>query len=131
VMLFDTPKNAWHSVRVMCDDAKLNYAQKNEICATIYGESEFNNNAVCRNKNKKGEVTSSDWGICQINDYWHCGKGKTFPSSDYVVAHPEKAVMFMIKMYKAGQIDLWIAHKSKRYLKFIPKGSRMWKLSVV
>ena len=130
-LLWDTPRNAYHSTRVLCDEAGLTYDQKNEICYTIYGESEFNNNAVCKNKNAKGEVTSVDVGICQINSYWHCGKDKTFPSTDYVVAHPEKAVEFMIKMYKIGKIDLWIAHKSGRYLTFSKPNSPMWKLGLV
>lgn len=124
-----TPKQAYHSTRVLCDELGLAFKDKNEVCATIYGESEFNNNAVCKNRNSKGEVTSSDWGICQINDYWHCGKGKTFPSAQYVVSNPEKAVRFMIKMYKAGKIDLWIAHKNGRYLQFLKKNSPMWKLA--
>jgi len=129
LLLWDTPRHAFHSTRVLCDEAGLILKQKDEICATIYGESEFDNKAICKNRNEKGEVTSIDVGICQINSYWHCGKGKTFPSTDYVVAHPEEAVRFMMKMYKAGQINLWIAHKNKRYLKFIPKGSKMWLLA--
>lgn len=129
-LLWDTPQHAFHSTRVLCDEAGLTVKQKNEICGTIYGESEFDNRAVCKNMNAKDEVTSIDVGICQINSYWHCGKGKTFPSTDYVVAHPEEAVKFMIKMYKAGQINLWVAHKSGRYLTFLKPNSVMWKLRV-
>lgn len=127
-LLWDTPQHAFHSTRVLCDNAELSVKDKNEICATIYGESEFYNGAICRNKDKQGNETSRDVGICQINSYWHCGKGKTFPSTEYVVAHPEKAVEFMISMFKAGKIDLWIAHKNKSYLKYLSTTSPMWLL---
>lgn len=128
-LLWDTQKHAFHSVRMLCDEMGLSYDEKNIICATIYGESEFNNNAICKNRNNNGEVTSIDVGICQINSYWHTGIGKTFPSTDYVISHPDEAVKFMIKMYKTGKINLWIAYKNGRYLQFLPKTSPMWKLT--
>lgn len=128
-LLFDTPAHAYHSTRVICDEMGLTYEQKNEICATIYGESEFNNKAVCRNRKADGTISSSDWGICQWNDYWHCGEGKTFPSAEYVVANPEIAVRTMVKFYKRGQIDLWVAHKTGRYLQFLKPTSPMWTLA--
>src|SRR3990167_8562749 len=125
-LLWDTAKHSYHSTRILCDDMGLNFDQKNEICATIYGESEFNNNAICKNRNAKGEVTSIDVGLCQINSYWHTGPGKEFPSTVYVVAHPEEAVRFMIRMFKAGKIDLWVAHKNGRYQQFLKPDSLMW-----
>lgn len=140
-LLWETPKQAWHSTRVLCDEMGLplrktvlingvKYFPKDEVCATIYGESEFKNGAVCINKDKNGKETSRDVGLCQWNSYWHCGKGKTFPSTAYVVANPEKAVRKMIEFYKAGNINLWVAHKSGRYAQFVPKSSKMWKLAV-
>lgn len=128
-LLWDTPQHAFHSTRVLCDELGLNYDQRDELCATIYGESEFDNRAVCKNRNTQGEVTSIDVGICQWNSYWHCGDGKTFPSTDYVVANPEKAVRKMIAFYKNGQINLWVAHKSGRYAQFLKPTSPMWKLA--
>lgn len=130
-LLWDTPQHAFHSTRVLCDEMGLTYDQKNLICATIYGESEFNNNAVCENRDSVGRVTSIDVGLCQINSYFHTGKGKEFPSTDYVVAHPEEQVRYMIRMYQAGLLKLWVAYQSGRYAQFLPKTSRMWKLAVV
>ena len=128
-LLWDTPRNAYHSVRVLCDEMGLTLTQKNEICATIFGESEFDNNAVYLNKDSQGNVTSRDVGVCQWNSYWHTGQGKTFPSPEYVVAHPEEAVRKMILFYQTGHINLWVAHKSGRYLLFLKPTSRMWKLA--
>ena len=128
-LLWATPKQAWHSVRVLCDNEGLSYNEKNLICEVIYQESEFKNWAVCRNKDKNGNILSSDWGICQINDYWHTGKSRTFPSAEYVVAHPEEAVLFMLKMYRLGLLKLWVGYSSGAHKKWRPKTSAMWKLS--
>ena len=127
-LLWATPKQAWHSVRVLCDEEGLSKSEKDLICAVIYQESEFKNGAVCRNKDKKGNILSSDWGICQINDYWHCGKGKTFPNAEYVVANPEEAVKFMLKMYRLGLLKLWVGFSSKAYERWLSPNSPMWKL---
>lgn len=131
VLLWDTPRHAYHSTRVLCDEMGLNVAQKNEICATIYAESEFKNGAVCINEDLNGKETSRDVGLCQWNSYWHTGVGKTFPSPEYVVAHPEEAVRKMIEFYKAGHINLWVAHSSGRYAQFLKPSSKMWDLKVV
>ena len=120
-LLFDTPKHAWHSTRVLCDEMGLTYEQKQEICATVYGESAFDNKAVCRNKNAQGVVTSIDVGLCQINSRFHTGPGTPFPSTEYIVAHPEEAVRWMIKMYKARHINWWVAHLNGRYKQFLGK----------
>lgn len=125
---FSTPQKAFHSTRVLCDEMGLNYDQKNEICATIYGESEFDIRAINYNKNAKDVVTSTDYSLCQINDRYHIGKGKTFPSVEYVLNNHDKVVKWMIEMYKQGNIDWWIAHKNGSYLRWIPKTSKMWEL---
>lgn len=117
--LWSTPKEARHSSRVIMDEYNLSWANKDLLCAVISAESGFDNNAVCKNKNAQGVVTSIDVGICQINSYWHTGVGKTFPSTDYVVAHPEEAVAFMVKMFKAGKLHLWVGYTSGNYLKFL------------
>lgn len=120
---FSTQKSSYHSVRVICDEEGLNLAQKNEICATIMGESQFYNDVVNKNKNSK------DWGICQINDRFHIGKNLEFPSVEYVVNNPEKVVRWMIKMYKAGFIDWWCAHSNGSYKRYLSTDSPMWLLS--
>jgi len=119
---FSTPQKAWHSVRVICDEMGLTYDEKNLICACIYQESRFKNTAVGRNEG------STDYGIVQVNDYWHIGKGKTFPSVEYVVGNPEKMVRWMITCYKRGQLNLWSSYKKGHHLQWLPKTSEMWLL---
>lgn len=123
-LLFDTPKNAFHSVRVACDDMNLTLAQKNIICACIYQESRFNNKAIGKNKN------STDWGIVQVNDTkgWHIGKGLKFPSVQYVIDNPEECVKWMIQMYRKGQLNLWASYSSGAYRQWIRPTSPMWLL---
>lgn len=128
--LWDTQDNARHSVRLICDEmlpivrsvsvnGKL-YMPKDIICAVIMGESQFYNDVVNKNKDPKtGQVTSTDWGICQINDYWHIGQGKDFPSVQYVLDNPEMAVRWMINMYKAGKINLWCAYVNGSYKRWL------------
>lgn len=130
VLLWDTAQHAYHSVRVLCDNAGLEVAEKNLICACIYQESGFNNKAVCYNKRADGTVTSKDVGIVQVNSYWHCGIGKDFPSSDYVVYHPQEAVEWMIQMYKNGLLKMWVSYSSGAYKRWLEDNSPMWKLKV-
>jgi hypothetical protein len=116
--LWDTPENARHSVRVICDEEGLSVPEKNLITAVIAGESGFKNKAKLENK-KEGKVWSTDWGICQINDYFHIGPGKTFPSVKYVLENPDKVVRWMIKTYRAGHLDWWVAYKNGSYKKYL------------
>jgi hypothetical protein len=120
IMNFNTPQLSRHSARVIMDTFGLTWDEKDLLCAVIQAESGFNNNAVCYNRDKKGNVMSEDRGICQINSFWHCGKGKTFPSVEYVVDHPEEAIKFMIRMYEAGQLKLWCAYTNGSYKKYLP-----------
>lgn len=112
--LWDTPDVARHSVRLLCDEMGLTVAEKNLICQVINCESGFHQYA--KNENKyDGKVTSTDWGICQINDYWHIGKEKTFPSAQYVLDNPEACVRWMIKMFKTGRLNLWVCFSGNYY----------------
>lgn len=138
-LLWDTPQNSRHSVRVVCDDRGLSltktflasngkyYVPKDVICAVIEGESQFYNYLSGKplkkiNYEKDGKtVSSTDWGICQINDYYHIGTGKDFPSVDYLMAHPQEAVAFMVDMMKAGRLTLWVAYLNGSYEKYLPQ----------
>lgn len=129
---FDTPAHAWHAVRVLCDNAGLTYDAKNVICACIYQESRFNNKAVNHNINSQTRIiTSSDFGICQINDRFHIGLGKDFPSVTYVLANPDKAVQWMISMYRTGKLNLWVSYSSGAYERWLSPSSPMWALKDV
>lgn len=117
---FSTYKAARHSVRLICDEEMLSLYDKEVICACIKQESNFDNRAVAPNKDETGNIWSRDYGICQINDYWSIGPNKPFPSVQFVVDNPEKCVRFMVKMMKAGKLNLWSSYKSGAYLKYMP-----------
>lgn len=119
--LWDTPEQARHSVRVICDEEGLSVKAKNIVCAVIGAESGWKNTAKNENKNRKGIVISTDWGICQINDHYHVGDGLAFKSVQYILDNPEMCVRWMCKMYKAGLIKLWCAYTNGSYKKFLNK----------
>lgn len=112
--------NAEHNVRVLCDLAGLTLYQKDVITACITVESNFNINAEHQNMNVAGVVLSTDHGIVQVNDYYHIGPGKDFPSVQYVLDNPAICVNWMINKYKAGELDEWVSYTSGQYLKYMP-----------
>jgi|GEM_PF-4563202 len=122
-VLFDdwtVPANAKHNVRVLCDLAGLTLYQKDVITACITVESDFIITIEHENKNAAGEVLSTDYGIVQVNDYYHVGPGKDFPSAAYVLANPGECVKWMIGKYQAGEISEWVSYTSGEYLAHMP-----------
>jgi len=113
------PLTARHAIRVLCDEAGLTAEEKNIICATIQGESNFKNTAKNENKNSAGKVLSTDHGLCQINDFYHIGQGKSFPSVEYVYDNPAEVVKWMIKQYKKGNLGWWICYRSGAYRRYL------------
>lgn len=146
VLSFATAKDAFLSTRMICDELGVSlarnvmvngkaYQAKDIICACIMQESGFLNRkkdgSPVKYENKDadtGEVWSTDWGIVQINDYWNIGKGKPFPSVQYVLDHPERCVRWMVQMYLAGKLNLWSSYKGGHYKQWLKDGSAMWKL---
>jgi hypothetical protein len=132
VLRWDTPQRAWHATRVRCDVRGLNLTQKNTLCACIYQESRFLANPK-PNKNidpRTGKVWSTDYGIVQINDYWHIGAGKDFPNVEYVISRPETGVEFMIdEMVRTGALRSWSSYTSGAYRQWLPLTSSMWNLA--
>ncbi len=117
--LWDTPENSRHSVRVICDEMGLTLHEKNIITACIQVESGFKNSAIGRNM-KNGVLLSTDWGLVQINDYYNIGVGKYWSSVKQVLDNPDKAVRWMITMFKQGKLNLWVSYSSGAYLKYMP-----------
>lgn len=117
--LWDTKENIRHSIRVICDEEKLPFELKNILTACVQQESGFNLNAIGINRNKAGTITSRDWGLVQINDYYHIGPGKDFSTSEYVLSHPEACVRWMVKLFKAGKMHLWASYTSGAYKKYL------------
>lgn len=121
--LWDNFENSRHSCRVIMDEEGLTYTTdtvdgvqhkvKDILCACIHQESNFNNKAIGDNG------TSKDWGIVQINDHYQVGPGKPFSSTDEIVNNPDKAVRFMISMYKAGKLSLWSSFSSGAFKKYL------------
>lgn len=125
---WSTPQEAYHSTRVICDEIGLTLEQKNIVCACIYQESQFKNNAVGKNK------TSTDWGLVQVNDTpgWHIGPGLRFKSVQDVLDNPEKAVRWMVQTMKdTGKLQPWASYTSSAYQQWLSTGSPMWKLKTV
>lgn len=127
-LLWDTPKQAYHSTRVICDEIGLTFKQKEDLCACVFQESEFLvNPRPNQNKDlKTGKVWSTDYGIVQVNDYWHIGKGKTFKSVKEVLTNPEKCIRWMAGIMKTtGKLQPWSSYTSGAYKKHLSTGSRM------
>jgi len=102
------------------DEFNLSRADKDLLCAVIMAESGFKPSAVNRNRSESGKVLSTDWGLCQINDHYHIGPGKSFETVEQVVSKPELSVRFMVKQYRAGNLNWWIAYKNGSYRKYLP-----------
>lgn len=127
--LWDTPAHCYHNTRVLCDQMGLTIDQKNLICACIYQESEFVSQAKHENLNKDGTISSTDWGICQINDYFHIAPtGTPFASIEQVLSDPAASVKYMIQCYKNGQLYMWSSYKTGAYRQWLSATSPMWVL---
>lgn len=129
---FATQHDAFHSTRVICDEIGLTYEQKNTLCGCVYQESRFLTNPKPNvNKDPKtGLVWSTDYGIVQVNDYFHIGPGKDFPSIEYVIANPEKCIRWMAGIMKAtGALQPWSSYTSGAYKQWLPLTSPMWLLA--
>lgn len=112
---WDTPILARHSVRVICDEEKLTTTQKNELCATVGAESGWKPRAI-------GAVNfdgTRDYGIVQINPKYWIGKGKKFPSTDYVLNNPEACVRWMCQEWKRGNRNWWYGYKNGGYKSYL------------
>lgn len=113
---------AHHNVRVLCDLEGLTFEQKQVLTACVMVESGFDINAIHYNKDGAGKITSTDFGIVQVNDYWHIGAGKDFPSSEYVLSHPEECVRWMCQYYKQhGDLNAWVSFSAGLYKQYLNK----------
>lgn len=127
---WDTPAHCYHNTRVLCDNAGLSLDEKNVISACIYQESQFHTQAKHVNYNRNGSVSSTDWGIVQINDYFHIAPtGTPFASVAEVLSNPEADVAWMIQMYKQGGLKMWDSYLSGAYREWLEPNSPMWALA--
>lgn len=119
-LLWGTPADAEHSVRVICDQEGLTVEQKNTMDATIHAESGYDTHVTHENYaigilTGKKYLASTDYGICQWNDKYH---GKEISPGD-AINNPEKAVRLMCQYWKRGQRDIWVAYSSGRYKQYL------------
>lgn len=102
-------ENCRHNVRAICDLQGLSEKMKNDLSSTVHCESNYN--PACVHPNiVKGQVSSTDYGIAQINDYWHIGEGKYFPSSQFVLDNPQACIEWMCKEFLADNANAWVCH---------------------
>lgn len=94
-------------------EEKLTPELTTNLLATLECEANFNNELTHPNKNAQGKTLSTDYYICQINDFYHIGKGKNFPSIQYVHDHPDEVVRWMCKQFKTGYAGLWVCYSGK------------------
>jgi hypothetical protein len=129
-MLWDTPEHARYNVRKICDEEGLTFDQKTLLCSCVMQESGFDNTAKGYNRDKNGNITSTDHGVAQVNDYWHIGvwpngRKKTYPSVEYVVNNPELMIRWMAKTLKrTGKLQPWSSWTTGAYKKWMNTESR-------
>ena len=130
-LFWDNVADACHSVRLICDWLGMplepsfevdgvKYLLKDIMCACLMVESGFNVNAVHFNKGLDNKILSTDYGLCQINSYWHIGPGKDFPSAAYVLANPAECVVWMGKLFIGNQMNLWSSYVSGAFKRYLP-----------
>lgn len=111
----------WHNVRALCDLEGLSHELKEELCATVWAESEFNAHAVRHNYALHADgtryVASTDNGICQWNDYYH---GREISPTD-AQNDPEKAVRLMCQYFFSGRQKQWVAFLNGSYKQHLGK----------
>jgi len=105
------PETMQEMVIRVAQEEGLSEEMKKRIYKTIQCESNFNPNAKNENKDNGGNVRSTDWGICQYNDYYYIGIGRPIPSVHFALNEPEKCVRTMCKEFKAGRASHWECYK--------------------
>ena len=108
-----TPQEVRKSIRVIGDEEKLLWDEKDTICAVIQAESGFNTKAI--NKNTDG---TTDYGLCQFNSYWYIEKMKLI-TKDQALNDPEFSVRLMIKRFNQGFLKDWSAFKNGSYKQYL------------
>lgn len=83
------------------------------LLAVIKCESGLNPRAV--NKNPNG---TTDYGLCQFNDYWYWEKEKII-SPEIALNNPEVAVRTMAKMFKKGRAKNWVCYSTGKYISYL------------
>ena len=105
---WNTPADACHSFRTICDEVGLSVNEKNMLAKVLNCESGFNIKAINKNNDAR---KSTDYGICQYNDFWYAD----LITPEEALNDPEMAVRLYIDEYKAGRLKNWVCYKSGKY----------------
>ena len=116
---WDTPAEACHSFRTICDEVGLSVNEKNMLAKVLNCESGFNVKAVHKNNDARQttDFGSQKFGVAQFNNFWY----KDLISPDEALNDPEKAVRLFIDEYQAGRLKNWVCFKTGRYQNFPSK----------
>lgn len=116
------PETMQQMVRRVCKEEKLTLRESNQLFATIKCESNFNPQCVHPNIDEKtGIILSTDFGIAQVNDFYHIGPKKDFPSVQYVLDNPEACIRWMARLFKSGESGkrLWVCYSKGIYKQYL------------
>ena len=123
---WSTQEKARHSVRVICDEEGLSVKDKNELCATVGGESGWKPRQKSLKPNFDG---THDHGIIQLNEKYWIGEGKLYPNIEAVYNDPEGCIRWMCRQWNGGNKEWWYAFKNGSYKKYMnPKFDSKGKL---
>jgi len=110
---WDNRQECIESFYKICKEEGVNADDTELLRKVINCESGFNPKAKLVNKNG-----TTDWGICQYNDYWYIGEGKPIASVDEAVNNPEKCIRVMIQQFRAGRLKDWVCYSAGKYLNY-------------
>lgn len=116
---WNTKGHARHNVRALCDLEGLTLAQKNVLTACVAVESGFDIHAINKNiaihSDGTKYVASTDYGICQWNNYYHGDE----ITPDQALHNPEMAVRLMCKYWRQGLQRQWVSYTSGLYKHYL------------
>lgn len=101
-------------VQGLCNEENVTPEMAAEIQAVVWAES--GHNQWCENINKDG---TGDYGIAQLNSYWYLAPNKMTPED--AKNDPARCIKIMIRSFKAGRADDWIARRNGGYKVFLGK----------
>ncbi len=108
------------SIMALCLNSGLSQELAQVLVACIHVESDFDQYAIHLNDEMDGSVSTIDYGICQVNDYFHIGTGKDFSTPEEVLSNPKACIEWMINLFKQGKMNLWMSYTSGAYKRYLP-----------
>lgn len=109
------PQTNEEILRVTAKGMGLTDRQTDQLVCIAKAESGIRNEAVGLNKDKSGKVWSKDYGMLQINDYYHTKKLKDLgEKEDPALFHnPFINAKIGVRIYKEGGPSKWSVYSVK------------------